>query len=188
MPPALKRTHIIGTGARMAEAKSEIFTYGHHDRRPRLSPAYNRNDNRSPRENQMKTLSSPRRGRERIRNKARAVCRREGLMGDSSDNIPGVAGIGEKTALKLIQTAGDLDTLYSSENYFGQSASVSKKLTDGRNSAYMSRSLALISREAPICPADELFTEREMNAEEFNSLCSELEFNGMAKSSARRRL
>ncbi|MGN1408793.1 MAG: DNA polymerase I [Eubacteriales bacterium] len=103
------------------------------------------------------------------------------LMGDSSDNIPGVSGIGEKTALRLIQSAGDLDTLYGSENFFGQSASVCKKLSEGKDSAYLSRRLALISREAPICSADELFAERKTDAAGFNALCTELEFNGMAK-------
>ena len=103
------------------------------------------------------------------------------LMGDSSDNIPGVAGIGEKTALKLIQLSGSLDALYSSENYFGQSASVAKKLSDGKDSAYMSKKLALISREAPICGSDKLFCEHEKNAEDFNALCTELEFAGMPK-------
>ncbi len=103
------------------------------------------------------------------------------LMGDSSDNIPGVAGIGEKTALKLIQTAGSLDALYSSENYFGQTASVSKKLDEGKDSAYMSRELALISREAPICDSETLFCKHEKKADDFTALCTELEFSGMAK-------
>lgn len=103
------------------------------------------------------------------------------LMGDSSDNIPGVTGIGEKTALKLIQTAGSLDALYGDPTYFGQTAGTVKKLDAGRDSAYLSRELAEISREAPICPADELFAERSMNHREFAQLCTELEFSGMAK-------
>ncbi len=103
------------------------------------------------------------------------------LMGDSSDNIPGVAGIGEKTALKLIQTAGSLDALYGDPTYFGQSAGTVKKLDAGRDSAYLSRELAEISREAPICSADELFRERSMKHSEFVQLCAELEFTGMAK-------
>ncbi len=103
------------------------------------------------------------------------------LMGDSSDNIPGVAGIGEKTALKLIQTAGSLDNLYSDPTYFGQTAGTVKKLDAGRDSAYLSRELAEISREAPICSAEELFAERTMKHREFVELCRELEFSGMAK-------
>lgn len=103
------------------------------------------------------------------------------LMGDSSDNIPGVSGIGEKTALKLISAAGDLDALYSSENYFGASASVAKKLADGRDSAYLSRRLATIICDAPICRAEDIFKERRADADAFVKLCDELEFAGMAK-------
>lgn len=103
------------------------------------------------------------------------------LMGDSSDNIPGVAGIGEKTALKLISAAGDIETLYADETFFGQTASMCKKLDEGRESAFMSRSLATIRRDAPICPPAEIFSSRSINANKFNSLCEELEFTGMAK-------
>lgn len=105
------------------------------------------------------------------------------LMGDSSDNIPGVAGIGEKTALKLIKVAGSLDSLYEdSENgYFGQTAGTVKKLDAGRESAYMSRELARIRRDAPICSADELFSVRHADIGAMTSLFNELEFTGMAK-------
>ncbi len=105
------------------------------------------------------------------------------LMGDSSDNIPGVSGIGEKTAFRLIQSSGSLDELYgNAENgYFGQTSSVVKKLDAGRDSAYMSRELALIRRDAPICPAEELFAVREVMGDEFCDLCGKLEFNAMVK-------
>ncbi len=105
------------------------------------------------------------------------------LMGDSSDNIPGVAGIGEKTALKLIQTAGTLDALYgdAANNYFKQTAGTVKKLEAGRENAYLSQDLARIRRDAPICPADELFRERAMDKAALIKLFGELEFNGMAK-------
>ncbi len=103
------------------------------------------------------------------------------LMGDSSDNIPGVAGIGEKTAFKLIAAAGGLDELYAHETYFGQTASVAAKLTNGRDMAYLSRDLATICTEAPMgCMAEEIFASRPIDRAEFLSLCRELEFNGMA--------
>ncbi len=72
------------------------------------------------------------------------------LMGDSSDNIPGVMGIGEKTALKLISTAGSLDLLYADEKLGGAGKSAKEKLIAGKDSAYMSYDLAKISREAPV--------------------------------------
>lgn len=72
------------------------------------------------------------------------------LMGDTSDNIPGVMGIGEKTALKLISSAGDLNGLYADENLGGAGKSAKEKLLAGKDSAYMSYDLAKISREAPV--------------------------------------
>ena len=72
------------------------------------------------------------------------------LMGDSSDNIPGVAGIGEKTALKLIAEYGDLDRLYEGYEASGLTAGVKNKLAAGKESAYTSRFLAKIITDAPI--------------------------------------
>ncbi len=72
------------------------------------------------------------------------------LMGDSSDNIPGVAGIGEKTALKLISEFGSLDNIYDTLGEAKHTPSLRAKLDGGRESAYMSRTLARIERNAPI--------------------------------------
>ena len=72
------------------------------------------------------------------------------LMGDTSDNIPGVAGIGEKTALKLIINTGSLDGLYADESLGGAGKSAKEKLLAGKDSAYLSYDLAKISREAPV--------------------------------------
>ena len=103
------------------------------------------------------------------------------LMGDSSDNIPGVAGIGEKTALKLITSAGSLDKLYEDIGSHTTSKSVIEKLTCGRESAFMSRMLAEIFTEVPLPTSDELFSERGGDFEAFSALCRELEFIGMEK-------
>lgn len=72
------------------------------------------------------------------------------LMGDSSDNIPGVPGIGEKTALKLMAQFGSLDALYADFESSDLTPSVKKKLAEGRESAYLSRELAQICTSAPI--------------------------------------
>ncbi len=72
------------------------------------------------------------------------------LMGDSSDNIPGVAGIGEKTALKLISEYGDIDSIYSRLSTDKHTPSLKAKLEAGEQSAYLSRTLARIKRDAPI--------------------------------------
>ena len=103
------------------------------------------------------------------------------LMGDSSDNIPGVAGIGEKTALKLIQSAGSLDALYAPGGMDGQTAGTVKKLTEGKDSAYLSRDLAEIRRDAPIGEESELYAERPIDTATFRALCEELEFHEMPK-------
>ena len=70
------------------------------------------------------------------------------LKGDSSDNIPGVPGIGEKTAAKLLNDFGSLDGVY--ENIEQISGSTRTKLETGKDSAYMSRDLARIMFDAPI--------------------------------------
>ncbi len=72
------------------------------------------------------------------------------LMGDSSDNIPGVAGIGEKTAFKLIAEAGSLDAIYENIENMGLTNSVKNKLISGKESAYISKTLATICRTAPL--------------------------------------
>ncbi|MBQ0125557.1 MAG: DNA polymerase I [Clostridiales bacterium] len=72
------------------------------------------------------------------------------LMGDSSDCIPGVAGIGEKTALSLIATFGSLDNIYEDLSEKPLTASVKAKLDSGKDSAYMSKYLATITKDAPI--------------------------------------
>lgn len=72
------------------------------------------------------------------------------LMGDSSDNIPGVPGIGEKTALKLIAEHGTLDGIYNDLPTAELTPSVRRKLEEGRESAFLSRTLATICREVPL--------------------------------------
>ena len=72
------------------------------------------------------------------------------LMGDSSDNIPGVRGIGEKTAFKLIHDAESLDGLYENLEDMSLSAGVKTKLIDGKESAYMSQTLARIDKNVPL--------------------------------------
>lgn len=72
------------------------------------------------------------------------------LMGDSSDNIPGVAGIGQKTAARLISDFGSLDALYENFEDADLSAGVKNKLREGKENAYLSYTLATINREVPM--------------------------------------
>lgn len=71
------------------------------------------------------------------------------LRGDSSDNIPGIRGIGEKTAQKLLGTYGDLDTVYENVDNIKEKA-VREKLKNGKDMAYMSRFLATIVRDVDV--------------------------------------
>ncbi len=72
------------------------------------------------------------------------------LMGDTSDNIPGVKGIGEKTAIQLVQQCGSVDALYADLDAVKCTQSVRKKLEEGRESAILSRKLAVIARDVPL--------------------------------------
>lgn len=71
------------------------------------------------------------------------------LRGDSSDNIPGIRGIGEKTAQKLLGTYEDLDTVYENVDNIKEKA-VREKLKNGKDMAYMSRFLATIVRDVDV--------------------------------------
>ena len=70
------------------------------------------------------------------------------LKGDSSDNIPGVPGIGEKGAVSLLQTYGDLDNLYAHVDEIP--GATGQKLKDGKELAYISKQLAQIKFDAPV--------------------------------------
>ena len=72
------------------------------------------------------------------------------LMGDSSDNIPGVPGVGEKTAMALIQTYDSIEKIYADVDGLDVKDGVKKKLREGAESARMSFDLATIRRDAPI--------------------------------------
>lgn len=76
------------------------------------------------------------------------VIEMKALMGDSSDNIPGVAGIGEKTALSLVTQFGSLDGVYS--NLDSLPSSVRSKLEKGKDTAYLSKELATIDRNVDL--------------------------------------
>ncbi len=72
------------------------------------------------------------------------------LMGDTSDNIPGVAGIGEKTAVALIAQYGSIAYIYEHIDELDIRAGVLKKLTEGRESAFLSRTLSEIDVNVPL--------------------------------------
>src|SRR5690606_8571297 len=72
----------------------------------------------------------------------------KGLMGDASDNIPGVPGVGEKTALKLLAAHGSVEGVYEAIDQ--QKGKMKEKLVENENLAYISKQLATIERQAPV--------------------------------------
>lgn len=98
------------------------------------------------------------------------------LMGDSSDNIPGVAGVGEKTATDLITRFHSIDNIYESLETLDIKESVRKKLEAGRESAYLSRELGTICREAPINTDISQYKIKPRNDAELARLMTRLEF------------
>ena len=99
------------------------------------------------------------------------------LMGDSSDNIKGVAGIGEKTALKLIKEYHTIDNLY--KNIDDLKGKVKENLLNDKENAYKSLELATIYLDVPIEVNLEKIAYKGSNEEELNSLLKELEFNSL---------
>jgi len=101
------------------------------------------------------------------------------LMGDPSDNIPGVKGIGEKTALKLLQDYGSLDNVY--ENIDKIKGKLQEKLINDKAQAYMSYDLATICKDVPM---DIDINDIKYNGnkhKELNDLYEELEFYSFLK-------
>ncbi|MBE6586878.1 MAG: DNA polymerase I [Ruminococcaceae bacterium] len=103
------------------------------------------------------------------------------LMGDSSDNIPGVKGIGEKTAFKLIAASQSLDGLYADEALGGAGKSAREKLLSGKEAAYMSYELSKISREAPIGLSLEDIENGGADKGDLLEIFTRLEFSALAK-------
>lgn len=105
------------------------------------------------------------------------------LMGDTSDNIPGVPGIGEKTAVNLIAKYGSLDGVYEALDGGdpGIKGAARTKLEGGRDSAYESRFLAEICKTAPVGVTLADLEYKGMNRKELLDICTDLELNSIIK-------
>ena len=103
------------------------------------------------------------------------------IMGDSSDNIPGIAGIGEKGAFKLVADFGSLDEIYKSYADSTLSAGMKAKLEAGHEMAYISKFLATIACDAPIGKDIADFEYRGIDAEIASDLFLRLEFESLLK-------
>ncbi|NLB18446.1 MAG: DNA polymerase I, partial [Syntrophomonadaceae bacterium] len=98
------------------------------------------------------------------------------LMGDTSDNIPGVPGVGPKTAIKLIKQFGDLETIYENLDQV-KGKKLVERLAENKAQAFMSRELATIVRNMAIENELDDFKVKEINRAELISLYQRLQFN-----------
>lgn len=103
------------------------------------------------------------------------------LMGDASDNIPGVKGIGEKTALKLLTTYGSLSSIY--EHIDEIKGSVKDKLIQDKDNAYMSYNIATIYKDVPLNVELEELAYIPKDKNELYKIYNELEFYSLIKES-----
>lgn len=101
------------------------------------------------------------------------------LRGDPSDNIPGVAGIGEKTAVELLQNFSNLDNIYQNINNPKIKERIRGLLLKNKEMAYLSQNLATINLEAPIKFDLEESKIKKIDKNLINSTFSELEFNSL---------
>lgn len=103
----------------------------------------------------------------------------KGLMGDASDNIPGISGVGEKTALKLIREFGTIEGIY--ENLDAVSGKkLKERLEEGRDVALMSRRLGTILRDLDLPFALEDCRPQKPDADRLRTLFDRLEFDSLA--------
>lgn len=103
------------------------------------------------------------------------------LMGDSSDNIPGVKGIGEKTAFKLISECHSLEKLYENISTLSVGNAAKQKLIAGQDDAFMSRYLATIVKDVPLNKNISDFKSDGYDIEKLSKLFLRLEFSGLYK-------
>ncbi len=98
------------------------------------------------------------------------------LMGDSSDNIPGVAGVGEKTATDLVTRFHSIDNIYENLDTLNIKDSVKNKLSLGKESAFLSRELGTICKTAPINTNIEDYKNKPLDTVKLAQIMTRLEF------------
>ena len=102
-----------------------------------------------------------------------------GLMGDAVDNIPGIAGVGEKTAAKLLKEYGNLENVVANAEKI--KGALGQKIVAGKESAIMSKKLATIITNVPVQFHEEQFCLKEWNKPALIEVFTELEFKSLGK-------
>ncbi len=167
---------ILGTVARRAEAEGfeVVLVTGDKDMTQLVTPnvwIYDSMKEREIREAEV---------RERFGVEPARVVEVMGLMGDTSDNIPGVPGIGEKTAVKLIAEYGTLENVLAHADDISKPA-LKKNLLEHADQARMSRELATIRTDCPVSFEWPKVALREPDADALKALFRELEFTTLLK-------
>ncbi|MFH2090886.1 MAG: DNA polymerase I [Pseudomonadota bacterium] len=103
-----------------------------------------------------------------------------GLAGDSSDNIPGVAGVGPKTAIKLIQDFGSIEKIYENLDSLDKKKKLTNSLVDSKDMVFLSRKLATIDTDVAVMRSIDDFKLGKMDMEKAFELFQELEFKTLA--------
>ena len=103
-----------------------------------------------------------------------------GLMGDSSDNVPGVQGVGPKTAQKLIQDFGSIENIYEEIDSISNEK-MREKLLNSKDNALLSKQLVTILTDVKIDATINDFEKREMDSSKLEDIFKELEFSGLLK-------
>ncbi|GAB2674448.1 DNA polymerase I [Flavihumibacter cheonanensis] len=102
-----------------------------------------------------------------------------GLMGDAVDNIPGIAGVGEKTASKLLNEYGTLENILANADSI--KGALGEKVRNGKDAAILSKKLATIITNVPVEFHEEDFRLKDWNREALKEIFTELEFKTVAK-------
>ena len=103
-----------------------------------------------------------------------------GLMGDSSDNVPGVQGVGPKTAKKLIQDFGSIENIYEEIDNISNEK-MREKLLNSKDNALLSKQLVTILTDVKIDATINDFEKKEMDSSKLEDIFKELEFSGLLK-------
>lgn len=167
---------LIGTLARQGESNglAVVIVSGDKDMFQLISPAITVYDSMKDRLYTEKEIT------ERFGFGPSQVVEMMGLMGDAVDNIPGVTGIGEKTAIQLIQEFGDIENLLSHLDQV-KKLKLRETLYGQQEIARLSRTLAQIDTRCPMAFHPEQFRIRPPDRESLMALCKELEFSTLLK-------
>lgn len=101
------------------------------------------------------------------------------IQGDTSDNIPGIKGIGQKGATELVKKFKTLDYIYENIETIDIKEGIKEKLIGGKENAYMSRKLGTVRTDAPINTNIDYYVQNECDREKTFALMSKLEFSKM---------